>query len=164
MKGSWRNSKNDMGMRNTTENSRIIRATPEKIYQAFADAQALETWLAPGDMTGKVHALDFRPGGGYEMSLFYADAARRGKTAANEDRFTARFLELVPNQKIVEAVRFNSSDPSFSDEMIMEVHLEPVAGGTKITFLFRNIPSSVRPEDNEKGTEQTLDKLARYVE
>ncbi|WP_431213705.1 SRPBCC domain-containing protein [Puia sp. P3] len=98
------------------------------------------------------------------MSLYYADAARRGKTAANEDRFAAKFLELVPNQKIVEAVRFKSSDSSFSDEMIMEVRLEPVAGGTKITFLFRNIPSSIRPEDNEKGTEQTMDKLAKYVE
>lgn len=49
-------------MRNTTENFRIIRATPERIYQAFADVQTIETWLAPGGMTGKVHSLDFRPG------------------------------------------------------------------------------------------------------
>ena len=151
-------------MRNTTENSRIIRATPEKIYQAFADAAALETWLAPGSMRGKVHRLDFREGGGYEMSLFYMEGQDRGKTRANEDRFAARFVELVPNQKIVEVVKFESGEEIFSGEMTMEVRLEPVSGGTKVTFLFRDIPAGVRPEDNEKGTEETMEKLARFVE
>jgi uncharacterized protein YndB with AHSA1/START domain len=147
-----------------TTNSRVIHAPAEKIYAAFGDPTALETWQAPGDMTGKVHRFDFRTGGGYEMSLYYPDEETRGKTGGNEDRFTVRFVELVPNRKIVQAVHFASPDPDLSGEMIMEVTLEPVDGGTNVTFFFRDIPRGIRPEDNEAGTVSSLEKLARFVE
>jgi uncharacterized protein YndB with AHSA1/START domain len=91
-----------------TKNSRLIHATAEKIYQAFASPDAIATWQAPGDMTAKVHQFDFRIGGGYEMSLYYpsSDNDSRGKTSAKEDRFTARFVELTPPKKIVQAIKF----------------------------------------------------------
>ncbi|MDB5271870.1 MAG: Activator of Hsp90 ATPase 1 family protein [Chitinophagaceae bacterium] len=150
----------------STHNSKLIRATPEKIYQALTDPKALETWLAPGDMYGEVHYFDLRIGGRYRMSLFYpsSETSGQGKTSANEDQFTARFVELIPPHKISQAILFNSTDPAYAGEMIMEVSLQPKASGTEVTFLFKNIPSGIRPEDNEKGTEQSLEKLARYVE
>jgi uncharacterized protein YndB with AHSA1/START domain len=150
----------------STQNSRFIKASPEAIYQAFLDPAALAAWLAPGEMTGQVHHFDGRVGGGYEMSLFYPDSeeAARGKSAEREDRYTARFLELTPPKRIVQAIIFDSDDPAFSGEMVMEVTLEPGEGGTTVTFLFKNIPPGIRPEDNETGTELTLEKLARYVE
>ncbi|CAN5731653.1 hypothetical protein BH10BAC3_BH10BAC3_05900 [soil metagenome] len=55
----------------TTQNSRIIHASPGKLYNALTDPAALEIWLAPGDMKGKIHWFDLREGGGYQMSLFY---------------------------------------------------------------------------------------------
>jgi len=55
----------------TTQASREIKASPEKLYQAFTSPAALEVWMAPGDMTGKIHHFDLREGGSYEMSLFY---------------------------------------------------------------------------------------------
>ncbi len=117
-------------------------------------------------MTAKVHSFDGRIGGGYRMSLFYplAESAMRGKTSGREDRYTARFVELTPLKRIVEAITFDSTDPAFSGEMIMEVTLEPERGGTKVTILFRKIPPGIRPEDNRAGTRLTLEKLARYVE
>jgi uncharacterized protein YndB with AHSA1/START domain len=117
-------------------------------------------------MHGKMHQFDLRIGGGYKMSLFYpsSETSRHGKTSANEDQFTARFVELLPSRKIVQAIHFHSTDPSFAGEMIMEVTLQPQGTGTEVTFLFKNIPPGIRPEDNEKGTEQSLEKLARYVE
>jgi uncharacterized protein YndB with AHSA1/START domain len=153
-------------MAQTTQNSKIIKATAETIYQAFSDPKALEVWLAPDDMTGKVHDFDFKAGGGYQMSLFYADneTESRGKTSGKEDRFTARFVELIPNKKIVQAVNFESADPNFYGEMIMEVTFESKDNGTKVTFHFKNIPKGIKPEDNEAGTISTLEKLARYVE
>jgi uncharacterized protein YndB with AHSA1/START domain len=153
-------------MEQTTQNSKIIRATPETIYHAFRNPKALEVWLAPGDMTGKVHNFDFKVGGGYKMSLYYSDTEKemRGKTTGKEDRFTARFVELIPNKKIVQAVNFESADPDFSGEMIMEVTFESKENGTKVTFLFKNIPKGIKPEDNEAGTISTLEKLADYVE
>lgn len=153
----------DMG---TTRNSKDINATPEALYKAFTNPKALESWLAPGEMTGKVNAFDLREGGGYQMSLFYppSEKGSRGKTADNEDRYTARFIELKPYQRIVQSITFDSSNEKLAGEMIMEVTLQPKDNKTKVTFLFKNIPSGIKPEDNEAGTKSTLDKLARYVE
>lgn len=150
----------------TTQTSRQIKASPEKLYQAFTSPEALEIWMAPGDMTGKVHHFDLREGGSYEMSLFYphTDTESKGKSEAKEDRYTSRFVELKPNKKIVEAITFHSSDPRFPDEMIMEVSFEPLGNGSLITMVFKNIPDGIKPEDNEKGTELSLQKLAKYVE
>jgi uncharacterized protein YndB with AHSA1/START domain len=150
----------------TTQNSRYIKASAKTIYDACTNPRALETWQAPGEMIGKVHDFDLREGGGYSMSLFYPDSetGMTGKTSAKEDRFTARFIELTPPGKIIEAINFDSPDPDFSGEMIVEITFEPIDKGTKVTFLFKNIPLGIKPEDNEAGTISSLEKLAQYVE
>jgi uncharacterized protein YndB with AHSA1/START domain len=150
----------------STQTSRVIQAPREKLYRAFTDPAALAVWQAPDGMTGKVHAFDARVGGGYQMSLFYpaSEQAHRGKTAAREDRFSARFVELTPPSRIVEAITFDSTDPAFAGEMTMVVTLEESKGGTEVTILFENIPPGIRPEDNDAGTRSSLEKLARYVE
>ena len=150
----------------STRNSKWIKATPEALYRAFTDPAALAVWLAPGDMTGEVHRFDDGVGGGYQMSLYYpaSEKTLRGKTADREDRYTARFVELTPPRRIVEAITFDSLDPAFSGEMIMVVTFEAEDGGTTVSILFQDIPSGIRPEDNEAGTRSTLEKLARFVE
>jgi uncharacterized protein YndB with AHSA1/START domain len=149
-----------------TKSSRNIKTTADKIYKAITDPAMLVKWQVPGDMTAKVHRFDLRVGGGYEMSLFYpnGEIVRKGKTSVKEDKFTARFIEIVPNKKIVEAVRFESPDPKFAGEMMLEISLEPIAIGTRVTFLFNNIPVGIKPEDNEAGTASSLEKLAQLVE
>jgi uncharacterized protein YndB with AHSA1/START domain len=150
----------------STRTSRVIRASREALYRAFIDPTALAAWLSPGEMTGKIHEFDPRVGGGYRMSLFYPSSEQtyRGKSSEREDRFTARFVELTPPTKIVQAITFDSADPAFSGEMTMAVTFEERDDGTEVTFLFENIPSGIRPEDNEAGTRSSLEKLARYVE
>jgi uncharacterized protein YndB with AHSA1/START domain len=150
----------------STRVSRIIKAPREALYQAFMDPASLALWLSPGEMTGKVHEFDGRVGGGYRMSLFYPSSEQvyRGKTAEREDRFTARFVELTPPTRIVEAISFDSADPAYSGEMIMVVTFENRDGGTEVTLLFEHIPPGIRPEDNEAGSHSSLEKLARYVE
>ena len=100
------------------------------------------------------------------MSLYYpaSEQKDRGKTSEREDRFTARFVELTPPKGIVQAIAFDSVDPAFAGEMTMVVTLEEADGGTDVTIEFENIPSGIRPEDNEEGTRLSLEKLARYVE
>ncbi len=153
-------------MNQSTKNSRIIFATAAKIYDAMTTANGLEAWQAPGEMTGKVHHIDAREGGGYEMSLYYPAGEQRamGKTADNVDRFKVNFVQLIPSRKIVETVNFTGDDPAFAGTMTIEISLEPAAGGTEVTFLFTDIPRGIKPEDNETGTISSLDKLARYVE
>jgi uncharacterized protein YndB with AHSA1/START domain len=149
-----------------TRNSLLIKASQETLYRAFTDPAALASWLAPGDMTGEVHRFDLSVGGGYQMSLYYptSETTARGKTSAKEDRYTARFVELAPPSRIVEVITFDSVDPAFLGEMIMEVTFEAETDGTAVSVVFKDIPPGIRPEDNETGTRSALEKLARYVE
>ncbi len=147
----------------STRVSRLIKAPPDEVYGAFMDPAILVEWLPPGDMTGRIHAFDAREGGGYRMSLFYpeTEAASRGKTADREDRVSVRFVELAPARRIVEAVTFHTSDPALKGEMRLAVSFEEVAGGTEVAIECTNLPPGLRPEDNEAGSRESLDKLAR---
>lgn len=150
----------------STRISKVINASPEALYKAFIDPAVLEVWLAPEGMTGKVHEFDARIGGGYRMSLFYSSAEQtnRGKTSASEDRFTAQFVELTPAKRIVQAITFDTTNPAFAGQMFMVVSFENADHGTRVTIWFENLPSGIRPEDNDAGTRSSLEKLARYVE
>jgi uncharacterized protein YndB with AHSA1/START domain len=105
-------------------------------------------------MTAKVHEFDGRVSGGYRMSLFCpaSEQDARGKTAEREDRYTARFLELTPPARIVQAIAFDTTDRAFAGEMTMTVTLEERDGGTEATIVFEHIPPGIRPEDNDAGT------------
>jgi len=149
----------------STRTSRVIKASSEALYRAFTDPAALAVWLAPDQMTAKVHEFDGRVGGGYQMSLFYPSSEQvyRGKTSEREDRFTARFVELTPPTRIVQAITFDSPDPTVAGEMSMTVTFEERDSGTEVTILFEQIPREIQPEDNDAGTRSSLEKLARYV-
>ena len=99
------------------------------------------------------------------MSLFYPPSAKEGtgKSSVREDRYTAKFIEIIPSRRIVRSILFDSSDPAFTGEMIMEIGFDPIDRGTRVTFVFRNIPAGIWLEDNKAGTEMTLDKQAGYI-
>jgi hypothetical protein len=87
--------------------SRVIGAPRERVYAAFLDPDALAVWLPPGGMTGRFERFDAQPGGSYRMVLTYADAsAARGKATADSDVVEARFLDMVPDLRVVQAVDF----------------------------------------------------------
>src|SRR5262245_31325235 len=135
----------------STRVSKVIRASREALYQAFLDPTALVAWLPPGEMTGKIHSFDARVGGEYRMSLFYppSEQQQQGKTAEHEDSFTARFVELGPPVRIVQAVSFHSADPAFSGVMTLEATFALVDGGTEVTIACTAIPPGIRPEDRK---------------
>lgn len=80
------------------------------------------------------------------------------------DGMTGQVVELRPLERIVQAVTFDSDDPTFAGEMRMEVTLEEAAGGTAVTVAFEGIPPGIRPEDNDAGTRSSLEKLARLLD
>ena len=149
-----------------TEVSRVINAPRAAVYRAFLDPDALVAWLPPDAMTGVVHAFEAREGGAFSMSLAYPqdDRSARGKTFERTDTFCGRFAELVPDERIVWAVEFESADTSFAGEMIVTTTLVPAGRGTKVTMLCENIPPGIRPEDNEAGGRSSLEKLAAFLE
>ena len=152
--------------RASTRVSRIIKAPRQAVYRACLDPDALAAWRAPDNMEGRMHAFDPREGGTYRMSLTYRDRRQSpgGKTSEDTDTFQGRFVELVPDEKIVEAVTFDSSDPAFAGEMKITTSLADAGGGTEITILCQDLPPGIRPEDNEMGTRQSLRKLAVILE
>lgn len=145
---------------------RTIRAPRSRVYEAFVSAEDLVAWLPPADMSGVIHSFDARPGGGFEMSLIYPDgiAGAPGKTAAREDRVRVRFVELAPPERILKAATFVAEDPAFSGEMRINVTFVERDGATEVTMAFENLPPGVRPEENDEGARQSLEKLARRLE
>ncbi len=87
-----------------------------------------------------------------------------GKTSEHEDIVRGRFLELIPNERIVESVEFESEDPAFAGEMKMTWTLTAVPGGTEVSIRCENVPEGIRPEDHEAGFRSTLENLAAFIE
>jgi uncharacterized protein YndB with AHSA1/START domain len=149
----------------STEVSRLIKATRRDIFQAFLDANSMASWLPPESMRGEVHAFDAREGGVFRMSLVYeGEHPVPGKTSADTDTFQGRFVQLIPCERIVQAVEFDSNDPELAGEMTITWTLEDRSEGTEVGVLCENIPLGVRIEDNETGSRSTLKKLAAFVE
>jgi uncharacterized protein YndB with AHSA1/START domain len=121
---------------------------------------------SPPEMTGVIHEFDTRVGGGYRMSLFYPpdERAFRGKTSDKEDLVNARFVELAPPSRIVEAVNFVTTDPAFFGEMTLTATFDEVSGGTEVTLVWKNLPPGLRAADNEAGSRLSLEQLARRFE
>ncbi len=160
-------SSHSSGTKGVSSVSRIIKASRKSIYQAFTDPKLVAVWLAPNNMRCEVHCFNAREGGSFEMTLSYLNAedATKGKTSANKDSFKGRFTKLIPYKKIEEIIEFDSGDAKFRGEMKMLVDLvDSDDGGSRVTILFRDIPEGIRPEDNEEGSRQSLNKLAALLE
>jgi uncharacterized protein YndB with AHSA1/START domain len=146
--------------------SRLIAAPAERIYLAYVTADSLVCWLPPYGMKAQIETFQPRAGGEFRIVLTYEEVehAAPGKTSEHADVVQGRFLDLVPNQRIVQAVRFESTDPMFDGEMKMTWLLEPTPHGTKVTVTAENVPAGISVEDHEAGFKSTLEKLARFIE
>ena len=151
-------------MPHTDTGSRVIAAPPDKVYAALIDPEALLAWLPPSGMTGKFERFDLRPGGSYRMVLTYDNpSASRGKTRADSDIVEARFVNIVPGVRIVQAVDFVSDDSAYSGTMTMTWHLTVANGGTRVDIIADDVPDGVSPQDHAAGLTSSLANLADFV-
>lgn len=151
--------------RRTDTASRLIETSPERIYEALTDRTALETWLPPAGMSGRFLAYDLREGGGYRLELTYlavSDAAA-AKSTADSDIVEVRFVELVPNRRMVQAVDFESDDPAFSGTMTMTWRIDPAIEGARVTIVAENVPPGIKADDHVDGMTSSLGQLATFV-
>jgi uncharacterized protein YndB with AHSA1/START domain len=140
---------------NTIRLHRVLRATPERIYRAFLDADAMAKWLPPNGFTGKVHHMDARVGGTFRMSF-------TNFNTGHSHSFGGEYLELVPNERIRYTDRFD--DPNLPGEMQTMVSLKQVSCGTGINIVQEGIPEAIPPEACYLGWQESLTLLAQLVE
>ena len=141
-----------------------INAKPAAVYAALISAEAVGRWMVPDGMTSHVHLFEGRPGGRFRISLTYDAPDARGKSSAHTDTYHGRFVELVPNAKVVQVSEFETEDPAMRGEMMISFTLTGAEGGTDLLAVHENLPSGISAADNELGWRMSLGKLARLVE
>lgn len=134
---------------------RVLRAPPERIYRAFLDPDALAKFMPPHGFTGRVLEMDARVGGGYRMQFTQFST---GQT----HHFGGRYLELVPDARIVNTDQFD--DPQWPGQMITTIELKAVSCGTELTAVQEGIPEAIPVESCYLGWQETLQLLAQLVE
>jgi uncharacterized protein YndB with AHSA1/START domain len=152
-------------MPRTDRASRDIDAPVARVFNALVDRNALEEWLPPTGMTARFEQFDAKPGGHSRMVLTYAERTDpHGKSSADSDIVDTRYLDIVPNDRVVQAVQFDSDDPAFSGTMTMTWTVRPVEGRTRVEITAEDIPDGISAEDHATGLSSSLDNLASYVE
>ena len=142
-------------MPSTIRLHRVIRTSPQKIYKAFLDPDAVVKWLPPHGFTCKVHQLDARVGGTYKMSF-------SNFSTGNSHSFGGKYLELVPNEKIRNTDIFD--DPNLPGEMITTVTLKQVSCGTEVNITQEGVPDIIPAEACYLGWQESLTLLVQLVE
>jgi uncharacterized protein YndB with AHSA1/START domain len=140
---------------NTVRLHRVLRATPERIYRAFLDADAMAKWLPPNGFTGKVHHLNAEVGGTFRMSF-------TNFTTGKSHSFGGEYLELVPNERIRHTDKFD--DPNLPGATQTTVSLKKVFCGTELNVVQEGIPSAIPAEACYLGWQESLTLLAQLVE
>lgn len=140
-----------------------VAAAPDVVYAAFVDADALGAWLPPDGMTGELTSFDAREGGGFTMALTYAEGAGgRGKTTADTDVTHVVIDELVPDERVVWGVEFESDDPDNAGRMTMTWTFTPRDGGTRVAIDATDVPPGIDPDVHQQGLAASLANLAAY--
>lgn len=151
-------------MANSTRICRHVNAPRAKVYRALVDARAVATWMVPTGMTIYVHMFDAREGGAFRISLTYDTPTGTGKTTEHSDTYHGRFVKLLPGEKVVEMMEFETADAAMRGEMTVTFTLTDADGGTDVLAVHDNLPIGVSPTDNETGWQMALNKLATLVE
>lgn len=144
-----------MPTRGTIRLHRVLRSSPERIYQAFLNADAMTKWLPPYGFICKVHHMDAKVGGVYKMS-FTNFATGQGHS------FSGEYRELVPFEKIHYTDKFD--DPNLPGEMQTVVSLKQVLCGTEISIVQEGLPDAIPLEMCYLGWQESLAQLATLVE
>jgi uncharacterized protein YndB with AHSA1/START domain len=140
---------------NSVSLHRVLKASPEKVYRAFTEANALAYWLPPYGFLCTVHEMNVKVEGTFRMSFY-------NFSTGNGHSFGGKYLEITPNEFLKYTDKFD--DPNLPGEIITSVELNKTSVGTEIKILQQNIPSMIPAEMCYLGWQESLEKLAKLVE
>ena len=141
-------------MPNTIKLHRVLRAPPEKVYRAFLDAEAMAKWLPPNGFTGKVHHLDAKVGGTYQMTF-------TNFTTGRGHSFGGKYVELTPHERIRYNHKFD--DPNLPGEVRVTVTLKKVSCGTELNIAQEGVPDVIPAEACYLGWQESLILLSKLI-
>ncbi len=135
------------------------------MFAALTSREALVQWLPPKGMRGRFERFDMRDGGSYRLVLTYDDASGApGKTSVDSDVSEVRIARIVPGERVVQEVDFETDDPAFTGTMRMEWSLRSGSEGTTVEFEARDVPDGIRARDHAEGLTSSLSNLAAFLE
>lgn len=134
---------------------RVLRATPERVYRAFTNPDAMAKWLPPNGFTGKVHQMDVRDGGTHKMSF-------TNFTSGKSHSFGGRYLEVKPSERLRYTDKFD--DPNLPGEMQVTVTFKKVPSGTELNVVQEGVPEVIPADACYVGWGESLALLAKLVE
>ena len=140
---------------NSVSLHRVLKASPEKVYRAFTEANALSAWLPPYGFLGVVQHLDVKVGGSFKMSFI-------NFSTGNGHSFGGNYLEMDPNKFLKYTDKFD--DPNLPGEMTTSVWFKKVSCGTEMNVLQEGIPEAIPAEMCYLGWQESLEKLIKLVE
>ncbi|MCD2441126.1 SRPBCC domain-containing protein [Agromyces sp. SYSU K20354] len=152
-------------MSRTDRASLLIHSDQERVFSALTTPEALVQWLPPKGMRGQFERFDMRDGGSYRLVLTYDDGSGApGKTSSDSDVGEVRIARIIPGERVVQEVEFESGDPAFQGTMRMEWSLHSDSEGTTVEFEAREVPEGIRARDHAEGLTSSLSNLAAYLE
>ena len=140
---------------NSVSLHRVLKASPEKVYRAFTDGNALASWLPPYGFLCTIQELNVKMDGSFRMSF-------HNFSTGNSHSFGGKYVEIKPNEFLKYTDKFD--DPNLAGEMITSVWLQKVSVGTELKVLQEGIPSVIPTEMCYLGWQESLEKLAKLVE
>ena len=141
-------------MPSTIRLHRVLKTTPDRLYRAFLDPEALVKWMPPHGFTAKVHQMDARVGGSYKMSF-------KNFSTGNSHSFGGEYLELVPNERIVHTDKFDAGLPG---TMKVTIQIRKVLVGAELNITQEGVPDAIPAEACYLGWGESLELLAKLVE
>jgi uncharacterized protein YndB with AHSA1/START domain len=142
-------------MPGTVRLHRVLTTTPEKIYRAFLEPDAMAKWLPPNGFACTVHHMDAKVGGAFKMTF-------RNFTTGQGHSFGGEYVELVPNERLRYTDKFD--DPNLPGTLTVTITLKKVMVGTEMNVVQDGIPDAIPVEACYLGWQQSLENLAKLVE
>ncbi|MCG8520468.1 MAG: SRPBCC family protein [Pseudomonadales bacterium] len=140
---------------NTVRLHRVLRGTPNRVYRAFIEPEALVKWMPPYGFTGRVDSMDAREGGGFTMAFVNFGTGK-------EHAFSGWYIELKPGERLRYTDRFD--DDNLPGEMQVTIELKPVLCGTELTIVQEGVPEAIPVEYCYQGWQESLTLLANLVD
>ena len=127
---------------------RHIKASPEKVFAAWTQAEHLSRWFGPGDVKVVKAEADLRVGGRFDISMTGSDGEKHGVGGI--------YREIIANELLLFSWAWMTTPERQS---LVKVTFAPRDGGTDITLVHEQFADEAVRDRHAHRWNGSLDKL-----